>query len=76
MPYKKISELPEQVKTTLPKHALEIYLAAFNNAWDQYSKPEDRRDHASREETAHKVAWAAVKHEYEKIEGEWRRKSD
>ena len=56
MPYKKISELPEQVKTTLPKHALEIYLAAFNNAWDQYSKPEDRRGGASREETAHKVA--------------------
>ena len=74
MPYKKISELPEQVKTALPKHALEIYLAAFNSAWDQYSKPEDRKGDASREETAHKVAWAAVKHEYEKRDGEWRRK--
>ena len=26
------------------------------------NKPEERRDKESREETSHKVAWAAVKH--------------
>ncbi|MCS1339064.1 ChaB family protein, partial [Escherichia coli] len=37
---------------------------------------EDRRDDASREETAHKVAWAAVKHEYAKGDDDkWHKKS-
>ena len=75
MPYKNLSDLPESVKANLPKHAQEIYLAAYNNAWDQYRKAEDRRDEASREETAHKVAWAAVKQQYEKKGDEWRQKS-
>jgi cation transport regulator ChaB len=41
----------------LPLHAQEIYLAAFNNAWTEYQShgPEQR------EQTAHRVAWAAVK---------------
>ncbi|EHQ36022.1 ChaB family protein [Methanoplanus limicola] len=76
MPYETIEDLPDSVKDNLPKHAREIYLAAFNNAWDQYSDPEDRRGDASREETAHKVAWAAVKNEYvkEKESGKWKKK--
>lgn len=76
MPYKKIQELPESVRDNLPEHAQEIYRAAFNSAWDQYDEPEERRGGASREETAHKVAWAAVKREYEKDEktGKWKRK--
>lgn len=74
MPYKSIEALPESVKTNLPKHALEIYLAAFNNAWDEYRNAEDRRGDSSREEVAHKVAWAAVKQQYVKSSGEWRRK--
>ncbi|WFN36087.1 ChaB family protein [Methanomicrobium antiquum] len=76
MPYETIEELPESVKNNLPKHAREIYFAAFNNAWDLYSDPKERRGDASREETAHKVAWAAVKNEYEKDEntGRWKKK--
>jgi cation transport regulator len=76
MPYETIEDLPDSVKENLPKHAREIYLAAFNNAWDQYSDPEERRGDASREETAHKVAWAAVKNEYVKEEesGKWKEK--
>lgn len=66
MPYKDLDDLPDQVTNNLPKHAQEIYLAAYNNAWDEYKKPEDRADDASREETSHKVAWAAVKKKYEK----------
>jgi cation transport regulator len=78
MPYNKIDELPDSVKDNLPKHAQEIYRAAFNSAWEQYDEPEERRGGASREETAHKVAWSAVKKEYEKDEksGEWERKKD
>lgn len=56
MSYKTKSDLPESVKHVLPSHAQDIY-KAFNSAWDQYKDKEDRRDDASREETAHKVAW-------------------
>ena len=34
MPYKTISDLPENVKNVLPKHAQEIYHQAFNSAWE------------------------------------------
>jgi cation transport regulator len=76
MTYKKISELPDSVKDNLPKHAQEIYMEAYNSAWEQYDDPEERRGDASREETAHKVAWSAVKKKYEKDEktGEWQSK--
>ncbi|MFW5940621.1 MAG: putative cation transport regulator ChaB [Chloroflexota bacterium] len=77
MPYDKLSELPDSVRDNLPKHAQEIYKEAYNSAWDQYDDPEDRRGDASREETAHRVAWSAVKNEYEKgDDGKWRRKDD
>ena len=75
MPYKRVSELPDSVKDNLPSHAQEIYMETFNSAWDQYDQPEERRGDDSREETAHKVAWAAVKKQYEKgDDGDWRRK--
>lgn len=73
MPYKSNSDLPERVKGNLPDHAQDIYREAYNNAWDQYKDPEERRGDASREETAHKVAWSAVKNEYHKEGDEWRR---
>lgn len=72
MPYKNLSDLPDSVRDNLPKHAQEIYQAAFNNAWDEYADASDRRGDDTREETAHKVAWAAVKKTYEKNEnGRW-----
>ena len=76
MPYQFISDLPESVRDNLPKHAQEIYLAAFNNAWDEYRDPDDRRGEDSREEVSHKVAWNAVKTQYEKKDGKWQRKKD
>ncbi len=78
MPYDRIDDLPDSVKNNLPKHAQEIYRAAFNSAWQEYDKPQERRGGADREETAHKVAWAAVKKEYDKDDktGEWKRKKD
>jgi len=76
MPYAKISELPDSVRDNLPKHGQEIYKAAYNSAWEQYKDPADRRDDASREEVAHRVAWSAVKNVYEKDEatGKWKKK--
>lgn len=61
MPYKTINELPESVRNVLPEHAQDIYKEAFNSAYDEYDTPEERRGDADREETAHRVAWSAVK---------------
>lgn len=40
-------------------------------AWKEYADPKDRKGDASREETAHKVAWSAVKKSYEKKGDRW-----
>ncbi len=77
MPYDTLSELPDSVKNSLPKHGQEIYQAAYNNAWDEYADPSARRDPSdSREETAHKVAWGTVKEQYEKQGDRWVRETD
>lgn len=61
MPYRSISELPDNVRNVLPRHAQEIYKEAYGSAYDQYDRPSERRGDADREETAHRVAWSAVK---------------
>lgn len=66
MPYSSVRDLPDSVRDNIPGHAQEIYKEAFNNAWNQYKNPGDRRGDASREEVAHRVAWSAVKEKYEK----------
>lgn len=76
MPYKSNSELPDSVRNVLPDHAQDIYREAFNNAYNEYQDPSDRRGDTDREETPHKVAWSAVKRKYEKGEnGRWHQKS-
>lgn len=69
MPYQQMSDLPDSVREHLPQHAQEIYRAAYNNAWEEYNHEEER---------AHRVAWAAVKHQYQKNEstGQWEAKQD
>ena len=77
MPYKSLAELPDTVRVNLPRHAQEIYKEAFNSAWQEYADPTARRDDASQEEVAHRVAWAAVKQKYEKDEhGRWVAKTE
>lgn len=66
MPFRNLNDLPGAVTEYLPKHGQEIYMAAFNNAWEEYKDEDDRRQGTSREETAHRVAWAAVKNVYHK----------
>jgi cation transport regulator len=63
MPYDRLTDLPDSVRDNLPKHAQEIYQAAFNSAWDEYGQDEAR---------AHRVAWGAVERKYHKNEkGDW-----
>lgn len=64
MPYSNTEELPESVRSHLPKKAQEIYMKVFNNAWEQYDCDEV---------VAHKVAWAAVKKSYKRLpSGKWK----
>ncbi len=67
MPYESVKDLPGSVQEHLPKHAQEIYRAAYNSAWSEYNHNEER---------AHRVAWAAVKDDYVKDEdtGNWKKK--
>ncbi len=76
MPYRTTKELPESVREHLPEHAREIYLAAYNSAWDEYADAKKRQGNESQEEAAFRVAWAAVKHQYEQNErtGQWESK--
>ena len=67
MPYKQITQLPDNVKNNLPKHAQEIYKEAFNSAEDQYVE----------EGRAHATALGAVENKYEKNDqGNWVQKED
>ncbi len=67
VPYEELDDLPDSVKRNLPKHAREIYRAAYNSAEEQYDE----------ESRAHRVAWSAVEQKYEKNEeGEWVEKEE
>ena len=65
MPYNALNELPDAVQK-MPKHAQEIYMGAYNGAWEQYK---DRGN--QREALSHATAWAAVEKKYEKKNGRW-----
>lgn len=65
MPYASNVDLPPSVRNHLPDAAQDIYREAFNHAWQTYAGK------SRREEIAHRVAWAAVKHRYGNQHGEW-----
>lgn len=71
MPYSHNTDLPKPVRDSLPQGAQTIYRKAYNSAWEQYDEARKRRGAASREETAHRVAWAAVKKSYRKKGDRW-----
>ncbi len=62
MPYTTNEDLPPSVRGHLPRHAQDIYREAFNHAWQRYAADEGR---------AHRIAWAAVKWSYHKVDGAW-----
>ncbi len=71
-----LSERTQKQIDELPKHAQEIYKEAHKSALERYQDPDKRRDsNESAEEVAHKVAWDAVKNEYEKKDDKWVKKS-
>ena len=75
MPYASNHELPKPVRDNMPAHAQAIYRKAFNSAWEEYASRKTRRSRrATREATAHKVAWAAVKQVYRKQGDRWVRR--
>ncbi len=76
MPYRTNEELPEPVRNVLPAHAQDIFRNAFNHAWDEYADAGKRRDGTSQDETARRVAWAAVKKLYEKVGDRWIRRKE
>jgi cation transport regulator len=67
MPYASNRDLPAPVRSHLPAAAQDIFRSAFNHAWQSYGSREPTR----REEIAHRVAWAAVKRKYHKVDDRW-----
>lgn len=72
----RLSERTQKQIDELPKHAQEIYREAHESALERYQDSDKRRDsNESAEEVAHKVAWDAVKNEYEKKGDKWVKES-
>ena len=63
MPYASLHELPPAVRK-LPVHAQEIFRAAFNAAWANHAT-------TNQEDTAFRIAWAAVKKRFRKVGECW-----
>jgi cation transport regulator len=64
MPYTTNADLPARVRRVLPRHAQDIYRAAFNNAFERYGR--------DREAIAHRIAWSAVRRRYvQRTAGFW-----
>jgi cation transport regulator len=65
MPYATNASLPASVRNHLPPHAQDIFREAFNHAFSAHAGEPDQ------EERAFRIAWAAVKHSYEKVGDQW-----
>ena len=59
MPYARTAELPEAVRNALPPRAQRVFMVAFNGAAKR----------GLSEESAFKIAWAAVRTGFKKPEG-------
>jgi cation transport regulator len=71
MPYNHIEELPSAMKKSLPTGAMEVYLTAYNQAWDTSTRAKEPRPGISPEQIAHRKAWVAVRDKYRKQGQEW-----
>lgn len=68
MPYTKNADLPGTIRDELPEDAQTIYREAFNLASKKYA--------IGTKSIVIWIAWAAVKHTYEQINGKWIKISD
>src|SRR5438046_2524390 len=57
MAYNHIEELPAALKNNLPKDAMEVYVAAYNQAWTHSTHASHQRSGISIEDIAHRKAW-------------------
>ena len=64
-----IEELPAALKNNLPKDAMEVYVAAYNQVCGHSAR--DQRSGVSIEDIAHRKAWGAVRDKYRKQGREW-----
>lgn len=62
MPYATNDDLPASVREHLPPHAQDIFREAFNHAHAQ---------HHGDDAAAFRIAWAAVKRQYDKVDERW-----
>jgi len=70
MPYRDNVDLPSALRRHLPEHAQDIYRAAFNDAFAALAGDPHQ------EEAAHRIAWAAVKRSFVKVDDEWVARSE
>ena len=71
MSYNHIEELPAALKNNLPKDAMEVYVAAYNQACSHSAQARDQRSGVSVEDMAHRKVWGAVRDKYRKQGQEW-----
>lgn len=70
MPYKRIEELPDNIKESLPKKAQKIWMSSFNNVLK--SCVSGGKSESKCEDVARIAAWVAVKAQYRKNkDGNW-----
>ena len=65
VPYVVNEQLPPAVRDHLPLHAQDIFREAFNHAFEQ-GYPDEASDF--------RIGWAAVKRQYQKVDGYWGRR--
>ncbi len=70
MRYNHIEELPAAMRNSLPKDAMEVYLAAYNQALTGTVRARDRIG-GTVQDLAHRQAWRAVREKYNKRGEEW-----
>lgn len=75
--YESKADLPESLRYDLPEEAQDIYLEAYNEAWENYD-PERESGETGRESVAARKAWATVKRDFVKDEesGNWYRRGE
>ena len=71
MRYNSIDELPSAMKKNLPKDAMELYLAAYNQAWTRSAHSMHHRIETALEDIAHREAWEKVRDNYRKHGQAW-----
>jgi cation transport regulator len=74
--YTETSQLPVTIRETLPAQAQQIYMDAYNEAWEL--QPAGGHHGLSPESIAHQIAWDALNQEYvhDVKRGKWYRKDE